>query len=113
VKYIKLYEQFRFFEGKESSKYDIVLYPNDQKFDKKKKSIILVPGGDKGNPENDYSKIAPSLLDSYNVYLFSWPQNINIKLFDITLKHVVYITLFFYISHLRRFNFMTFELNIR
>ena len=38
MKYIKLYEQFRFFEGKESSKYDIVLYPNDQKFDKKKKS---------------------------------------------------------------------------
>lgn len=81
MKYIKLYEQFRFFEGKESSKYDIVLYPNDQKFDKKKKSIILVPGGDKGNPENDYSKISPSLLDSYNVYSFSWPQNINIKEF--------------------------------
>ena len=29
MKYLKLYEQFRLFETKESSKYDIVLYPND------------------------------------------------------------------------------------
>jgi hypothetical protein len=81
MKYLKLYEQFRLIlEADESSKY-IIPYPSNQKFDEKKKSIILVPGGDKGNPENDYSKIAPSLLDSYNVYSFSWPQNINIKEF--------------------------------
>jgi len=78
MRYIKLYEQFRLIlEADESSKY-IIPYPSNQKLDKDK-SVILVPGGDKGNPENDYSKIAPSLLDSYNVYSFSWPKNINIK----------------------------------
>lgn len=78
MKYLKLYEQFRLFEAKESSKYDIVLYPNDQKFDEKKKSIILVPGGHKGNPKNDFTKIAPLLLESYNVYSFCWPEKHNL-----------------------------------
>jgi hypothetical protein len=77
MKYIKLYEQF--IESDEI-KYDIVPYPSEQKLDKSK-SLILVPGGDNGDPENDYSKIAPSLLESYNVYSFHWPDNINIKEF--------------------------------
>lgn len=77
MKYLKLYEQFRIFEADELNKY-IIPYPSNQKLDKDK-SLILAPGGHAGNPENDYSKIAPSLLDSYNVYSFSWPESHNLK----------------------------------
>ena len=68
MKYLKLYEQFRLFEADELNKH-IIPYPSEQKLDKDK-SVILAPGGHAGNPENDYSKIAPSLIDSYNVTHF-------------------------------------------
>ena len=86
MKYLKLYEDFMESEslpgGNIPSKnnYDIIPYPFNQNLDKSK-SVILVPGGDVGKPENDYSKIAPALTDSYNVYSLSWPKNIDLKLF--------------------------------
>ena len=77
MRYLKLYKQFRLSEADELNKY-IIPYPSNQKLDKEK-SVILVPGGDKGNPKNDYSKIAPALIDSYNVYSFSWPESHDLK----------------------------------
>ena len=79
MKYLKLYESF-ILESK--SKTSIIkLYPEDQVFDRKKKSILLIPGGEVGKPEVDYNKIAPGLVDEFNVYSCNWPEEINVKEF--------------------------------
>ena len=79
MKYLKLYESFILESQSETS--IIKLYPEDQTFDEKKKSILLIPGGEVGKPEVDYSKIAPGLVDTFNVYSCNWPENINVKEF--------------------------------
>ena len=76
MKYLKKYDYF--IEGKVEN--EVFPYPSDQKLDKKK-SIVVVSGGHIGDPKNDYSKIAPALLDTYNVYSFYWPEKIDGKQF--------------------------------
>ena len=79
MKFLKLYESFILESQSETS--IIKLYPESQKFDKNKKSILLIPGGEVGKPEVDYNKIAPGLVDTFNVYSCNWPENINVKEF--------------------------------
>ena len=79
MKYLKLYESFILESQSETS--IIKLYPESQKFDKNKKSILLIPGGEVGKPEVDYNKIAPGLVDTFNVYSCNWPETINVKEF--------------------------------
>ena len=79
MKYLKLYESFILESQSETS--TIKLYPEDQTFDGSKKSILLIPGGEVGKPEVDYSKIAPGLVDTFNVYSCNWPETINVKEF--------------------------------
>jgi hypothetical protein len=79
MKYLKLYKSFILESQSETS--IIKLYPESQKFDKSKKSILLIPGGEVGKPEVDYNKIAPGLVDEFNVYSCNWPEEINVKKF--------------------------------
>lgn len=84
MKYLKLYESFILESQSETS--IIKLYPEEQIFDKSKKSILLIPGGEVGKPEVDYSKIAPGLVDTFNVYSCNWPEEINVKKFAMNLS---------------------------
>jgi hypothetical protein len=84
MKYLKLYESFILESQSETS--IIKLYPEEQIFDKSKKSILLIPGGEVGKPEVDYSKIAPGLVDTFNVYSCNWPEEINVKEFAMNLS---------------------------
>jgi len=84
MKYLKLYESFILESQSETS--IIKLYPEEQIFDKSKKSILLIPGGEVGKPEVDYSKIAPGLVDKFNVYSCNWPEKINVKEFAMNLS---------------------------
>lgn len=79
MKYLRPYEQFILESQSETS--IIKLYPEDQTFDDKKKSILLIPGGEVGKPEVDYSKIAPGLVDKFNVYSCEWPKELDVKSF--------------------------------
>lgn len=79
MKYLKLYESFILESQNESS--IIKLYPKDQTLDNRKKSILLIPGGEVGKPEVDYSEIAPGLVDKFNVYSCNWPEEIDVRAF--------------------------------
>jgi len=76
MKYLKLYESFILESQSETS--IIKLYPEEQIFDKSKKSILLIPGGEVGKPEVDYNKIAPGLVDEFNVYSCNWSETIDV-----------------------------------
>jgi hypothetical protein len=84
MKYLKLYVSFILESQSETS--IVKLYPEEQIFDKSKKSILLIPGGEVGKPEVDYSKIAPGLVDKFNVYSCNWPETINVKEFAMNLS---------------------------
>ena len=79
MKYLKLYESFIVESQTQTS--IIKLYPNNQTFDDNKKSILLIPGGEVGKPTVDYRKIAPGLVDNFNVYSCEWPKTLDVKSF--------------------------------
>ena len=61
---IKNYIQFL-----ESNRSDIFLYPEKQKVNIHSTSILLIPGGHKGDPDNDFKYISRDLKSKgYNVY---------------------------------------------
>lgn len=74
---IKNYIQFL-----ESGRSDIFLYPKNQKLNRNKTSILLVPGGHQGNPDNDFQYISKELkFRGYNVYSLEWPESLNVNSF--------------------------------
>lgn len=74
---IKNYIQFL-----ESNRSDIFLYPKNQKLNRDKTSILLIPGGHQGNPDNDFQSISKELKSKgYNVYSLEWPESINVNSF--------------------------------
>ena len=74
---IKNYIQFL-----ESNRSDIFLYPEKQKVNIHSTSILLIPGGHKGDPDNDFKYISRDLKSKgYNVYSLEWPEVIDLNSF--------------------------------
>lgn len=71
MKYLKLYEEFRIIMESKSIKHEIINYPNIDS--NNNPPLLLIPGGG-GDPEIDFSKLAPLLSKNFNLLTFYYDE---------------------------------------
>ena len=71
MKYLKLYEEFRMIMESKSIKHEIINYPNIDS--NNNPPLLLIPGGG-GDPEIDFSKLAPLLSKNFNLLTFYYDE---------------------------------------